>query len=95
MLDPDLLDGLLLSAVLGRQSAGIFWSEQSCSEYRNAEENLETGHLHLQRTQVVLAHDHHTKQICQALPRWQSALFTEVRSRNACQLKCVLFSMIA
>ena len=74
----ELLDGLLLPADVDRPAVGLLREEQPRAEHRDAAQDLEAGHVHLQREEVLPAHDHHAEQVHEAISQREGALLTKV-----------------
>jgi hypothetical protein len=80
LVDLDVFDGLLLPAVLGRPQVGLPGGHQRHPrpQHLHAGQDLEAGHLFLQRKAVVFAHDHHPEQVRQVVSGREGALFVKV-----------------
>lgn len=80
----DLLNGLLLPAVLGGPPTCLSGQQgDTRTQHLNAATHLEARHIFLQRKAVLPAHHHDTQQVRKAVPRWESALFLAVSRPEA------------
>lgn len=58
----DVLDGLLLPAVLGGSAVGLYWSAGHVgTQHQHVGTDLETGHVLLQRQAELFAHHNDTE----------------------------------